>query len=275
MNPDDSYKRSRDRLLISLLISILLHLLIVFVGYRSVDLLNHTSPLKSEETIQWIDLKKPSYQVADITPPQKEERPDEAKFLGLYDSKVEKEQVAATPASPPQSGGHGAGRHEAQKSPEKLKRVPNKKAPSDLTMQTPQRPLPRGEGDGLTDSLPDDFFPDYTVGGKTYLNVLRFPKVSYFVRLKKIFRTTFNPIPSLRSYANQISKGQIEVVLGVAVDPGGGLAELFVINSSGLQDYDQEALRTIRDSSPFAAPPQEFLDHSSKLRMVWTFTVYL
>ncbi len=125
--------------------------------------------------------------------------------------------------------------------------------------------------------LPEDFYPDYKVGPHTYLNVLRFPNVQYFVRLKRIFKMTFNPIPILRNFAiaRQVSRGHVEVVLGVVIDGGGRLARLFVIRGSGFREYDGEALRTVRDSSPFAKPPSNILGPDGQLRMSWTFTVYL
>ncbi|QQR80216.1 MAG: energy transducer TonB [Deltaproteobacteria bacterium] len=150
----------------------------------------------------------------------------------------------------------------AQKEPEKT--------------ETPKNSGGSGLNDFMESGLPEDYFPNYKVGEHTYLSVLRFPKVSYFVRLKKIFNTTWNPRSALMySGMNQLAKGQVEVVLGLSVDKDGNLAEMFVINSSGLPLYDQEAQRTIKDSSPFAAPPKELLDASSRLRMVWTFTVYM
>ena len=68
--------------------------------------------------------------------------------------------------------------------------------------------------------------------------------------------------------------GKIECVIGVSLDASGKIAELFVIRSSGMGGYDEEALQTLRDSSPFSSPPSEFMK-SGQLRMSWTFTVYL
>lgn len=235
--------RKRPEIIFFILLSILLHL--VFLGF----LARQEKP-KSPAEVEVVLLKTP-YQIADIQPPEKEERPEKAKFLGLYDSRVEKEQVAVT-------------------------RSPRKEATAESREGEGMRLAARTPDETL-ESLPEDFYPDYQVGDRTYLNVLRFPKIGYFVRLKKIFKTTFNPVPAIRPYylTNQVSRGQVEVVLGVSVDRTGDLAELFVINSSGLDLYDREAMRTVRDSSPFAAPPDDLLDKSSKLRMVWTFTVYL
>lgn len=263
--------KNRRTILLFVLLSLLLHLLLSLGLFVNLPQRQAAKEPEVEVTI----LKQP-YQIADIQPPEKEERPEKAKFLGLYDSRVPKEQVAATPPVPPSRK-----RSESTPEKERTKEKPTKQREGEglkLAAKSPEKKvMPQAEGDEFLDALPEDFYPDYKIGDRTYLNVLRYPKIGYFVRLKKIFRTTWNPTPSLRSslFANQISRGQVEVVLGVTIDKSGSLAELFVINSSGLGRYDHEALRTIRESAPFAAPPSDLLDPSSKLRMVWTFTVYL
>ncbi len=120
-----------------------------------------------------------------------------------------------------------------------------------------------------------DYFPDYKVGGHTYLNTLANPNIAYYVELKRRFRNTFNPVPALQGHLNAISRGQISVVLGVTVDRSGNLANLIVIRSSGLESYDREGLRTVRSSSPFTTPPPNLLEADGQLRMAWTFIVYL
>lgn len=264
--------RKRERIILFVLLSLLLHFLFFGAGlvFHRID--KPKPPQEVEVTI----LNHP-YQIADIAPPEKEEKPEEAKFLGLYDSRVKEEQVAATqtPSARKQEGAP----EPRKEIPERIKDIKEKEEEGPkLAAKKPEKKVqPEVEGEDLFEGLPEDFYPDYKVGDRTYLNVLRFPKIGYFVRLKKIFKTTFNPAPAVRPYlyTNQISRGQIEVVLGVAVDRVGNLNDLFVIRSSGLSLYDEEATRTVRDSSPFAAPPADLLDHSSMLRMVWTFTVYL
>jgi TonB family protein len=265
--------RRREKITIFILFSLLLHLLFLGLG----TFFNEGERPKPPPEVEVTILKKP-YQIADIAPPEKEEKPKDAKFLGLYDSRVEKEQVAPTltPSTRKQAGAPEPKKEAPEKTKEKTKEREGE-GPK-LAAKTPEKKVqPEIEGDETLEALPEDFYPDYKIGDRTYLNVFRFPKIGYFVRLKKIFKTTFNPVPSIRPYiySNQVSKGQVEVVMAVSIDRIGNLAELFVINSSGLPLYDQEALRTIKDSSPFASPPADLLDKSSKLRMVWTFTVYL
>ncbi len=246
-------KSKRDSSLLFLFLSLLIHLFLVLTSSSYLE----KKKLEESPAVEIMLLNR-THQIADIEPPEKEQRPKEAKFVGIYDSTVEKEQVAALQSKP--------------SSP--------RQAPTGSSRVNEHPMAHRSPSLNETDyfnPVPGDFFPDYKKGDRTYLNVLRFPQVEYFVRLKKIFRTTFDPVPSLRAsmMTTQISKGQVEVRLAVSIDRFGNLDELFVINSSGLPLYDTEAKRTIKASSPFARPPAALLDTASKLRMVWTFTVYL
>jgi TonB family protein len=282
--------RTDKLVLYCLVVSLLIHLLTVLFIYGGADLFTRRENAEKQQAPMDVSLVHQSYQIANIERPEKEQRPEKAKFAGLYDSTVEQEQVVASPR--PMAGRQGRpgakgapGAPGAKNAAPKPKRV---KMPSDfdgpvVASRVPDTVQPDtggggggDEGDNQLDGLPGDFFPDYKVGNKTYLNVLRFPKIGYFVRLKKIFYTTWNPRPALMAAgANLISRGQVEVKLAVTIDRNGNLAELFIVNSSGLPGYDHEAVRTIRDSSPFAAPPSELLDENGALRMLWTFTVYM
>ena len=283
--------KRRDKIVFAFLLSILLHFFLLGVGAYFSIVLPPGEPMPiAAGPVEVILVEDRPYQIADISAPEKEERPEDAKFLGLYDSKVERETVSTD--SGPSS--HAAGKKVSHKeATEKLEKHPEKPRPpktaasekGDYTIaaKPKERPLQESapdsqsgsDGEDLFEALSEDFFPNYKVGDRTYLNVLKYPKISYFVRMKKVFRTTFNPIPSIRQSMLSISKGQIEVVLGVTVDKSGKLSDLMVIRSSGNPAYDQEATRTIRDSAPFAAPPSEFLNGPGVLRMAWTFTVYL
>ncbi len=261
-------ERQRNAIIISLSLSLLIHLLLVLLFFV-MSLHSVPEPLKPPSVVEVTIVNRP-YQIADIEPPAKEERPEKAKFVGLYDSRVQEERVA--PSRRP------GGSKKSAAAPVEKKSAKEKREGTRLAAKSPEEKVTLGgEGEDLFGGLPEDFFPDYHVGDHTYLNVLRFPKVGYFVRLKKIFKTTFNPVPSLRAslMTTQVSKGQVEVVLGVTIDRAGRLAELRVLRSSGIPRYDQEAVRTIQDSAPFAVPPAELLNSPTGLRMAWTFTVYL
>ncbi len=141
--------------------------------------------------------------------------------------------------------------------------------------ESPLRGRPGAPGD--FDNFAHDFFPNIKIGDKTYLNAAAFPDVQYFTQLKRIFRLRFNPAPPLRAHfaGNRVVVGTINVSMAVSVAPDGRLKELFVVKSSGIPGYDEEALRTIRESAPFASPPQKVLDKDGILRMNWNFITYL
>lgn len=262
--------RRKKRLLLFVLISFLFHYLILWL-MLSVPAAVDDVP---EQALDVTIIEKP-YKVADILQPKEQVRPEKADFLGMYDSRVPEEQVSSSPANPGAPFTKPAEPEPMQEEPAEGKRdlaslYALKKAHPKVS--EPAKPSWEKPGE-----LPEDFYPDYKVGPHTYLNVLRFPEITYFVRLKRIFKMTFSPVSALRHYfyTNQISRGHVEVVLGVTVNWNGQLDRLFVINSSGLKRYDQEALRTVRDSAPFASPPTKLLGEDRKLRMSWTFTVYL
>lgn len=270
------------------LVSLVIHALIFLLVPQLVPALPSLAE-KPIEVVPIVEEGAPRQQlrIADIAEPKEQVRPKQAKLLGMYDSSVQQESVA--PVNRPGKSGET-----------KQQRAPKPKPPPEPTLKN----LMKGGGDRLLafdrklfEAKPprvqsalekhpvsigeggsrNEFFPDFRRGPKTYLNVLRYPDVEYFVRMKRAFRMTFNPEPPLRDYfsANQVARGSIDVVLGVSVDRMGNLAELFVFRGSGIPGYDGEAMRTVRASAPFAAPPSKFTDDDGMLRMSWTFTVYL
>lgn len=274
----------RRQFFLAILFSLLIHAFLVGLSLLLTvlippeDRLAETAKQKAIE----VTLLPKGIQIADIAPPKEEKVPNRARFVGDYDSAVKEETVAPT-----RKTGGGTPKQESPPTLEKtLKEKLVPKRGDSMAMKVPEKKekkpeppaekkSPGSDGDYFNGGASEDYFPDYKLGGHTYLNVLKHPKVGYFVRLKKAFRTTFNPVPALRGSLTRVSHGQIDVVLAVTVDRMGKLAGLQVIRSSGIPSYDQEAVRTIRDSAPFSTPPSDLLDGESLLRMAWTFTVYL
>ncbi len=267
-----------------LLASVLVHVLLVII-FASGLLDNKFSDLK-EDVVEVIPLVEDGrqYRIADIAKPALEEKPDKASFLGRYNSAVKKETVAISRGKGKDRQSDGA--NSSAKKAERSNRAKKSKNASiynfDYELFARRVPADRvqdggGAGQVGGSQALEDFYPDYNIGPHTYLNVLRYPDIDYFVRMKRQFKLTFNPIPSLRQHfsGNQVTQGSVNVVLAVSVGGAGELSELFVIQSSGVPTYDKEALRTVRASSPFASPPEKFLEDDGMLRMSWTFTVYL
>jgi TonB family protein len=313
---EEKMKQSRRKteitLFIFIFLSILLHLFLGILFY----LLPKQRPqekTKPESQVVWVKPELPQMpsnpQIADIEKPAIEKRPQKSRFVGQYDSAVKEEKVAPAKPKPkvikenPLSEEHPPKKVAEQQKPAPEKeelpaeKIPEKKLgdlalkPQDVMKEIKKKeetskPKPtdfKTSSPGLEfgrPSTPDlfvhDYYPDYKIGGKTYLNVMKLQDIGYFVKMKRILKMRWNPVPPIRNYAlsNRLSMGKIECVIGVSLDASGKIGELFVIRSSGMGGYDDEALQTLRDSSPFSSPPSEFMK-SGQLRMSWTFTVYL
>lgn len=258
-----------------LAVSLIVHFILIFLFSQEIKL-----PKLKEDMVEVIPLveKNGQYEIADIDKPASEARPAKAKLLGMYDSSVPKETVSSGIK-------RSAGNRQLAKEKDALKKVEPKRSIYDVdkklfAIKSPvesssERKMSRVEIGGL--SSMGDYFPDYNLGQHTYLNVLRYPDVEYFVRMKRQFKMTFDPVPALRNHfsANRVTQGSIDVVLAVSVGKDGNLSELFILKGSGIDSYDREAMRTVKASEPFASPPKKFLADDGFLRMSWTFTVYL
>ena len=232
----------RKRLTTTIVISLLIHLLLLLC-LVVLKIPSFTGTPEAAQTV-WIDLKKNKYEIADIEQPAKEEKPDETKFLGMVDSKTPSPTVA-------ERQGREKEIHKAE--------AKNK---NENSLFYSGKPRPQVQEETLDAALPEDYYPDFRRDQHTYLNVMRYPDVQYFVRLKKVFKTTFNPVSPLREayFQNRITQGKVETVLGVTLDKKGNLAEIFVFRESGIPEYDEETMRNIRASSPFSAPQAKFLE---------------
>jgi TonB family protein len=248
-------------------------------------------------------------ELADIAKPKVQKVPKKARFKSQYDSSVKEETVAArvpkkarmemetseddgqkgktAPAEPPPEKSVSLKDLELHpsdfkdllkevKKEDKKEKLSEAKSPAGKEFAAiPSLPRPGLPGEG--DYFVHDFLPGVKIGDKTYLDALAYPDVQYFTRLKRVFRMRFNPAPPLRTHlaGNRLVVGKVNVMMAMTLSSSGQLRELFVVKSSGIPGYDAEALRTIRQSSPFSAPPAKILDKEGTLRMTWNFITYL
>lgn len=258
-------------MLLFFFLSFFIHLAVLFL--LKSGLIRYEKNIPPQEKIVFISLQK-NLPIADIEKPQKEETPKEATAQGLYNQRVEKETVA-TSTQPQKKPSQRASQEKKQTHQQEPKKEFSQKKVEDLIFKK-EEVIP-----GMPEQAEEpfrsegDFLPNYTIGNRTYLNTLANPNIAYFVELKRKFKLTFNPVPALRAHINEISRGKIDVILGVSVNAQGNIADLIIIRTSGIQAYDQEGIRTVRASSPFTSPPSNLLAPDQLLHMAWTFSVYL
>lgn len=299
----------RNTFIIAFLLSILLHVLVAtFVFLFRIPMPHDLT----RDTIEVFDAK--DMQLADQMVPGNRQIPKKAEHIGIEDNAVTEQTVARAEKSSPQGARSKPQPQidEQQEQPQKVPRPRREQStsaklpftkdslyaidPSLFSMKQPtqqklnknlepasprRRATPRTAVSSTMNIesqayLSEDFYPNYNFGAHTYVNVLRYPDVEYFVRLKRMFKQTWDPVPAVQQYmaSGGARTNSIAVVLAVSVDPNGNMSELFVIKSSGSGQYDQEALRTVRANAPFSAPPEKLLKENL-LRMSWTFVVYM
>lgn len=300
--------------LIALLLSVLfIHLpLLLFLTRMDWDpepLAQQTQ--KKKEKVVMLNLKQPTKQpslpVAVTEKPKVQKTPKNVSAWSKYNSSVAKEQVGLglnrKPGAPNQNQQAGSSSQKTvpAKTPQQTTQQTTQTAPSteNLTMEQRLRLLKMSTqnkesqkyNERFATAMPTktqfktnlssgnqggDYLPNYKVGNRTYLNTLANPHISFFVELKKRFGIAFNPAPVLRRSLAQISgMGQVKTVWGLSVDRTGRVVDMKLIKSSGIQDYDYEAKRTMQSSAPYSKPPENLMGSDQLLHMAWTFVVYL
>lgn len=298
----------RRSFIAAIIISILLHVVAaIFVVFFRIPMPVTLEP----QPIEVFDAK--GMQLADQLLKGNRQIPKKAEHIGIDDNAVTEETVARPQPTrpkqraslPPQTAQSAQEREERTQTPRQPRQASPKlqfnrsslyamdpslfamRQPRERTVQGPTQPqtqkrsyIPRtAVSSGMSaDSeayLPEDYYPNYNYGAHTYLNVLKYPDVEYFVRLKRAFKQTWSPMSAVQQYiASGGRRDTIAVVLALSVDSSGNMSELFVLRGSGSAGYDQEALRTVRANAPFSAPPEKLLK-DGLLRMSWTFIVYM
>ncbi len=71
------------------------------------------------------------------------------------------------------------------------------------------------------------------------------------------------------------SQRVVQVSVAVILDKAGEIVELRNLATSRFKAYDDEALRTLRDSGPFPNPPKSLVQEDGLVYMTWNFTLNL
>jgi TonB family protein len=306
---------------------------------------------QQEKTKKEEESKDIKGQVVDLARPALEQRPDEARFLSEYDSKVDHERRgkaghdkagAQVPATPPPSAPQGeAAATEATRGgaagkageprPALAMARPNRTghdgheadadgtfksrtgagmdrtghSSSSVTQSTgpvAQSQGQRGEdGDGRPQaagaqkgaSVPNlnlsresfdraigagsgsvDYLKDLDDGDSTALNAKKFKHAPFFNRLKRAVAQEWHPD---MVYVRHDPSGNVYgvkdrvTVLRVHIRPDGGLVGTNVVQSSGIDFLDDEAIESFRRAQPFQNPPRDLIDSDGQIHFSFAF----
>jgi TonB family protein len=144
-----------------------------------------------------------------------------------------------------------------------------------------EEPSPIGTANGTERSggdategggAPNDDLSNLPAGDGTFLNTREWRYASFFNRVKQAVSARWDPNGRLRSRNRDVGSGDRMTLVHVSLRPDGSLAEAYVAKSSGVDELDQEAIRSFEKAQPFANPPAALVENG-RIRFSFGFTV--
>lgn len=246
-------------------------------------------PDDPEKTLQYVSLDAP----------EKEETPDEARFADKYDSKTEEEMAkkalpgaperATTPPVPRElvDSNDAEGDTEAEPTeepsppremaedgvsakPESVSPAPKLRPPSELFPSLDNSQAAEMLGDGGS----DDYLKDVAEGEKTLLNRKRTRYWAFFDRVKRQVSKQWSPVSEYRKrdpYGNVYGVKDRYSTVDVTLNGDGTVRRLYLSRGSGLEFFDDEAVRALKSAGPFHNPPEGLKDEDGLVHFTFGF----
>lgn len=102
---------------------------------------------------------------------------------------------------------------------------------------------------------PNDALENVAEGDGTYLNTREWRYASFFNRVKQAVSGKWDPNGRLRQRNRGLGAATRITVMMVTLRPDGSMADLFVAQSSGVDELDAEAMAAFEKAAPFSNPP--------------------
>lgn len=129
--------------------------------------------------------------------------------------------------------------------------------------------------DKLIGAAPNEYLPEEEEGDGTFLNTRSFKYAGFFNRIKQALDQYYD----IHRIARRDPTGTIYftkdriTLLHVTLNAKGELEDIRIVQSSGLDFLDMEAVAAFRRAQPFPNPPPGMLDEDSKLRIPYGIVV--
>lgn len=260
----------------------------------SIDLVAEAEEPKKDEEEKDEDL-----QYVSLDPPQEEKRPEEAKLADQYDSTAEEEMVKKAlpgaierPRAPqprpivPERPDETEGETIEEPAPEEA--APLDEAPDGITAKkdadtAAPRPAPSELFPGLADPNvsqvigdggSNDYLRDVAEGDKTLLNRKRTRYWAFFDRVKEQVSKQWSPVNEYRKrdpYGNVYGVKDRYSTVDVTLNGDGSVRRLYLSRGSGLDFFDDEAIRAIQSAAPFHNPPEGLKDEDGLIHFTFGF----
>ncbi len=122
----------------------------------------------------------------------------------------------------------------------------------------------------------NDHIEDVPKGEETLLNSREFKYATFFNRVKRGVSQYWSPRVG-EEYIRRDPYGNIygvkdrRTLLSVSLDASGDLVDVEVVHSSGVQFFDDVAIQSFRDASPFPNPPVGLMENDGQIHFQFGF----
>ncbi len=320
---------NRNRIPITIVISLLLHGLALLVLSSFVDFSSHdeaTNGVTNKRSLRVRvvsetqakkkkDKKKETLenlQVVSAPKPDKEVVPDDPKFADRYASKVKKQTVKKGQKGSPVLANRKADKKKttlpkmSKGAQEKENQVKEQKF-VEATEKAEEGKAPQAEKEGtvvekdtgkkggkkqfdtkslfpqLSDATrlnpqgvsgSNDYLRNVDEGSKTLLNRKRTRYWAFFDRVKNQIEKEWKPNEEYRErdpFGDIYGVKDRYSVISVTLNSDGSVRQLFIDKQSGAEFLDDEALRAVKDASPFFNPPEGLKDEDGNIYFKFGF----
>lgn len=292
--------RKREKLLLFLGLSLLVHCLLMLTVYR----LRLTSDLKIPDNAIFVDLDKLPLPIAQEKEKTRQvvesevaeqSKPKDAKFLGERDQSVA-EETKARQVESFRKGGAAAQEGQGGKPSMALKNLappkskaftPPTQAEIDGMKQRQKQQLAKKEynaggqpGAMNPGSATNDYLKDTKEGDRTLLNTKEFVYFSYYRRVRERLEVAWNNKlratlgDAVYGSARRLASDRNYVTgLVVVLDRYGKITAIKVRQKSGVRDLDDAAVNAFNDAGPFPDPPAGLVDSNGQIIIPWDFVL--
>jgi protein TonB len=294
-------KRNRERLVLFLALSLLIHGVLFYGLYRS----RLSSKFEIPDNTVFVDLDKLPPPVA-VPPAEKEKqrqivetetaanqaKPKDAEYLGEHDQSVDQQtkarQVDIFRKGGVQSKAGSGGKPKValkDLAPPSSKAItPPSQAEIDGMRERQKKELARQEhqagGEQSADnpgSASNDWLKDVKESDRTLLNTKEFVYFSYYRRIRERLEVAWNS--KLRSTLDSYVYGSRHLAndhnyvtgLNITLDRNGKIIGVQVLQRSGARDLDDAAVGAFNDAGPFPDPPAGLIDQNGQIQIRWDF----
>ncbi len=267
------YEISLAFLAAAIVISILFHVGVVLVLSKMPAFVKPVDLARADLEVELPLLNNDFKDAVETLQETAKERPKDAKFISSRNLSAEEDVSPDSAPTPlPQVGG-GAKTKPKEKSqqiaePSKtLFSLSQKDLEKDGTLEKPtaQALQPGMMSPGLYEKLKK--------GHELKLAAQESDFAQYIYRMKQKLYDRWSPRKLVKTAWYQFDEVRVDILL--TLNKHGEIADLTIVNPSRFSEYDQEAVRAMRDSGPFPNPPKSLMKDDGQIYIPWSFNLYM